>query len=246
MKACPVLLAAALTALLLTACGTPSAAMRSTAEVVIAARVEPESLAVGETTLIVTLTDSSGSHIEGARLQVHANMDHAGMMPVDREVSASVNGEYLVPFEWTMGGGWIVVVTAQLADGGETSETFEFFVEAVSSESVINRHRDSDNSAVSIAYQPDNDPAFIGDGIVTIRLADADGSPVTDALVEIVGDMAHAGMMPISGQGQHTENGRYTVPLRWTMAGDWQVTVKVTLADGRQFEQTFDQRVVMR
>jgi hypothetical protein len=30
------------------------------------------------------------------------------------------------------------------------------------------------------------------------------------------------------------------------MAGDWQMKVKVTLADGHQFEQTFDQRVVMR
>jgi len=246
MKACLVLLAAALTVLLLTACGTPSVSTLSTADVAIAARVEPESLAVGETTLIVTLTDSSGSHIDGARLQVHASMDHAGMMPVDREVSTSVNGEYFVPFEWTMGGGWIVVVTAQLADGGETSETFEFFVEAVSSDSVINRHNDSDNPTVDIAYQPDNDPVNSGDGIVTIGLVDADGNPVTDAVVEIVGDMAHAGMVPITGQGQHTENGQYAVPLRWTMAGNWQVTVKVTLADGRQFEQTFDQRVVMR
>jgi hypothetical protein len=41
-------------------------------------------------------------------------------------------------------------------------------------------------------------------------------------------------------------DGRYTVPLGWTMAGDWQVTVTVTLADGQQVEQTFDQEVVTR
>jgi hypothetical protein len=29
------------------------------------------------------------------------------------------------------------------------------------------------------------------------------------------------------------------------MAGDWVVTVEITLADGRQFERIFDQEVVV-
>ena len=42
-----------------------------------------------------------------------------------------------------MGGGWIVDVTATLPDnGGVASETFELFVEAVSSDSIINRSDD--------------------------------------------------------------------------------------------------------
>ncbi|HRF94902.1 MAG TPA: FixH family protein, partial [Aggregatilineales bacterium] len=72
----------------------------------IAVRVEPEPLTIGETTLIITLKDSNGTPINGATMQVHGNMDHAGMAPVDREVSESTNGDYRVPFEWTMGGGW--------------------------------------------------------------------------------------------------------------------------------------------
>jgi hypothetical protein len=139
MKTVLILLAAVLTLATLTACGQQTAAMTAPVDVDIAMRVEPEPLAVGETTLIVTLNNGSGSRIDGANLQVHGNMDHAGMTPVEREVSESDNGEYLVPFEWTMGGGWIVTVTAQLPDnGGEASATFEFFVEVVSSESVIN------------------------------------------------------------------------------------------------------------
>jgi hypothetical protein len=126
------------------------------------------------------------------------------------------------------------------------SKTFEFFVEAVSSESVINRQTGSDNLAVTITYQPDTVPVISGEGSITIMLADLDSYPVTDATVVVSGDMAHTGIMPITGEGQHVGNGRYTVPLRWTMAGDWQMKVKVTLADGHQFEQTFDQRVVMR
>lgn len=246
MKYLLVLFFALFTILSITGCGQESAAMPP-ADVDIAIRIEPEPLAVGETTFIITLTDSSGSHIDGAKLQIQGNMDHAGMTPVDRETSESSNGEYRVPFEWTMGGGWIVTITAQLPNnGGEASETFEFFVEAVSSESVINRPSGTSNIAnVNITYEPDRNPAVLGGATIIITLTDADGLPITDATVDVVGDMTHAGMMPISGKGTHGENGQYIVPLEWTMAGDWIVTVTVTLADGNQYEQQFNQAVVI-
>jgi hypothetical protein len=244
MKGTLILFAPALMLLILTACGQQSAAMTSTVDVDITLQVEPEPLSVGESTLLITLTDSSGSHVDGAKLQVHGDMDHAGMTAVNGEANESADGVYRVPFEWTMGGGWMVTVTAQLPDGNEISKTFEFFVEAVSSESIINRDNGAENTAVNIGYRSDNDPAIGGDAIVTITLADKDGHPITDAVVEVTGDMAHHGMMPISGKGEHTENGQYVVPLRWTMAGDWQVTVEVTLVDGRQLEQIFDQQVM--
>ncbi|MCC6614122.1 MAG: FixH family protein [Anaerolineae bacterium] len=233
-----------LLSLILAACGQ-QAAPPTPIDVDMSVRAEPESLAVGEAALLVTLKDADGSPIDGARLQVHGDMDHEGMTPVDREVSESTNGEYRVPFEWTMGGGWIVTVTAQLPGGGEITQTFDFFVEAVSSESVINRGGRSDDTTVNIAYQSAHDPAVAGDGTITITLTSADGSPISDAVVEVTGDMAHEGMMPVSGTGAHVEDGQYAVPLRWTMAGDWQLAVKVTLADGRQFERVFDQQVVM-
>ncbi|MBZ0283824.1 MAG: FixH family protein [Anaerolineae bacterium] len=216
------------------------------ADVDIAIRVEPEPLTVGKSTLIITLTDSSDSHVDGAKLQIQGNMDHAGMTPVNRETSESSNGEYHVPFEWTMGGGWIVTVTAELPNGGEANDTFEFFVEAVSSESVINRPSSTSNTAdVNITYEPDRNPAVLGEATIIVTLTDTDGLPITDATVYVVGDMTHAGMMPISGKGTHSENGQYIVPLEWTMAGDWIVTVTVTLSDGSQHEQQFDQVVAM-
>jgi hypothetical protein len=255
------MLSAVLLGLLLVACGQQTAPTATPVDVTLSVRAEPEPLAVGETTLIVTLHDASDAPLDGAALQVHGDMDHEGMTPVDREVSASVNGEYRVPFEWTMGGGWIVTITAQLPNnGGEITETFDFFVEAVSSASVINRHSGmemnaeatadtsmnmSGEAAVNIAYEPDHDPAIAGDATITITLTDTDDSPVTDAVVAIVGDMDHAGMMPIAGTGAHTGDGQYTVPVQWTMAGDWQVTVTVTLADGSMVVQTFDQHVTM-
>ncbi|MBI5670939.1 MAG: FixH family protein [Chloroflexi bacterium] len=241
-----------LLSVLLAACGTRVAVQPTPVNVSIAVRAESEPLAVGATTLLVSLTDSSGRPIDGATLRVHGDMDHAGMVSVDREVKDSANGEYRVPFEWTMGGGWIVTVTAQLPDnGGEISKTVEFFVEAVASDSIINRHAAATaeataDAAVSIAYEPDHNPARLGSSEVTVTVTTAEGRPVTDAAVAIIGNMAHAGMMPVSGHGEHVGGGRYTVPLAWTMAGDWQVTITVTLADGQQVEQTFDQEVVIR
>jgi hypothetical protein len=100
--------------------------------------VEPEPPSVGDSTLIVTLEDANGAPVDGAALQVHANMDHEGMMPVEGQTAESANGEYHVPLTWTMGGGWNITVTAQLPDnGGEVSNTFDLFVEAVSSQSII-------------------------------------------------------------------------------------------------------------
>lgn len=260
MKMIRILLISAFIGLILTACGQQNSARTIPVDVEIAVRVEPEPLAVGESTLIVTLTGADGSRIDGARLQVHGNMDHAGMMAVDREVSDSTNGEYRIPFEWSMGGGWVVTVTAQLPNnGGEVSNSFDFFVEAVSSESIINqssgmemtaeptseRSARTDSAQVNITYETEHTPTFTSEANATVTLTNADGNPITDATLEVVGDMAHAGMMSISGKGTHTENGRYTVPLRWTMAGDWQMTVKATLADGRHVEQIFDQSVTM-
>lgn len=138
MKSVVKVFALALLLSALAACGTQVAVQPTASNVTIAVQVESEPPAVGTETLIVTLKDGSGAPIDGATLQVRGDMDHAGMMAVEREVRDSAGGSYQVPFEWTMGGGWIVTVTAQLPDnGGEISQKFEFFVEAVSKDSVV-------------------------------------------------------------------------------------------------------------
>ena len=246
MKALMVSLSLAMLTAILVGCGQQITPTATPIPVEISLRAEPEALAVGSTTLIVRLTDASGTPIDGATLQVHGDMDHEGMAPVDREVSESASGEYRVPFEWSMGGGWIVTVTAQLPDnGGEVSESFDFFVEAISSESIINRPTSTSVSSVNIAYQPDRDPAKYGDAVVTIILTGTDGTPITDAGIVVTGDMGHVGMMPSSGTGEHVGSGQYRVPMRWTMVGEWIVTVSVTLSDGSTAEQTFEQQVVI-
>lgn len=140
MKCRYVLLAIGLL-LAITACNPQDTTSPASVDVVMSLHVEPEPPAVGESTLVIALEDASGAPVDGAVLQVHANMDHEGMTPVEGQSSDSANGEYRVPLTWTMGGGWNITVTAQLPNnGGEVSETFDLFVEAVSSQSVIHQN----------------------------------------------------------------------------------------------------------
>lgn len=121
-------------------CGQQSALTTVVTDIQIELAAEPESPAVGDSTLIVTLTDANGAPVSGAIINVEGNMDHAGMEPSAGQTSEDTDGVYRVPFRWTMGGGWLVTVTATLPDGrGEAVETFEMFVEAVSSGSVIHQ-----------------------------------------------------------------------------------------------------------
>lgn len=242
------LLGMVLCLLMVSACGGATSPAIIPPEVDLSVRTEPEPPAVGATELIVTLKDAQGTPIDGAVIQAHGNMDHAGMAPVDGESRESLKGVYRIPFEWTMGGGWIVTITATLPDGSKISRDHPFTVEAVSSESIIRRATSTAApliSTLNISYTPDHNPALVGSGKVIITVTGPDGAPVTNAVVKVTGNMLHEGMMPIMGEGKHVGEGQYQVSLQWTMAGDWQVVVKVTRPDGTHTERTFDQDVVM-
>lgn len=145
MKFFPRLILLVLITVLFAACGSNDSTNNMDG-IDISVEADEETLAVGETMLIVTLQDASGTGIDGATVHVHGDMDHEGMDTIDAETNESTDGKYHVPFTWSMGGGWIVTVTAQLPDnGGEISETFEYFVGAASDESIINQHNQNDD-----------------------------------------------------------------------------------------------------
>lgn len=94
--------------------------------------IAPNPPAVGEATLVVSLRDENGDPINGAEIDIRGDMNHAGMEPVLREVSESENGDYMIPFEWTMGGDWFIVVTATLPDGTVVERQFDYTVASTS------------------------------------------------------------------------------------------------------------------
>jgi hypothetical protein len=122
-----------MSALLLAGCResaqpTPTAATLEQEDIDIEMAVEPAPAAVGDATLVVTLHDSSGAPIDDAAIAVRGDMTHAGMVPVLGDVTSGSNGEYRIPFEWTMGGDWIITVDITLADGVQISRVYEMTV----------------------------------------------------------------------------------------------------------------------
>ena len=91
--------------------------------------VEPADPAVGPAQLRITLTDDNGQPVDDATLNIEGNMTHAGMTPVFAQTSGGEDGQYLVPFEWTMGGDWIVTVEVTLADSRVVTRQFPVVVE---------------------------------------------------------------------------------------------------------------------
>lgn len=90
--------------------------------------VDPDPPAVGDAALVIALTDPAGQPIDGAQITVRGDMNHAGMQPVFGLSAGSESGVYRVPFRWTMGGDWIVTITAVLPDGTQIVENVDLSV----------------------------------------------------------------------------------------------------------------------
>ncbi|MEJ2752568.1 MAG: FixH family protein [Candidatus Promineifilaceae bacterium] len=89
----------------------------------------PFPAAVGESRLVIQVTDLAGQPVSDAALSIKGDMTHAGMAPVLAEVRGGDDeGYYEIPFEWTMAGDWVVTVEAILSDGAHVKERFDFSV----------------------------------------------------------------------------------------------------------------------
>ena len=96
---------------------------------------------VGETTLLLAVTDKDGNAIaDPGALRVRGDMSHAGMVPVFAEADQSTDGVFSLPFTWTMAGGWIVEASLTLPNGELAAETFSFEILSESSEDENARH----------------------------------------------------------------------------------------------------------
>ena len=63
---------------------------------------------------------------------------------------------------------------------------------------------------------------------------------MTGARIKLEGNMSHAGMAPVFADAKEIEPGRYQSNMELSMAGDWYVSTRVTLADGRQFDREIE------
>lgn len=89
--------------------------------------IDPDPPAVGAGALVVTVT-RAGAPLTDAPLSARGDMTHAGMRPVLAEATTDASGGARIPFEWTMGGDWIVTIVVTLPDGSEVSQQFNVSV----------------------------------------------------------------------------------------------------------------------
>ena len=91
-----------------------------------------------------------------------------------------------------------------------------------------------------VVYEVSPQPPRVGPVTITVRIMPVTGKPVTGARVSLEGNMTHAGMVPVFAEAREIEPGRYVSTMELTMAGDWHVTIHVTLSNGRKLEHRFE------
>jgi hypothetical protein len=94
----------------------------------------------------------------------------------------------------------------------------------------------SDSSLdLEVAISPT--PPAVGPARLIISLHDTSGAPLSGAEISVEGNMTHAGMVPVLATAQEEGPGQYLVPeFTFTMAGDWFLTLRATLPDGRTIQ----------
>lgn len=100
---------------------------------------------------------------------------------------------------------------------------------------------EAEEISVEIGYQPD--PPIVGEAIILVDISDQQGRPVDGLDVAVKGDMTHAGMTPVLGTSTYQGDGLYTLPIEWTMAGDWILQLTAEMPDGRTLRRSFNLRV---
>ena len=110
-----------LAALILIACGPRGEQTGALAVTVVS--VSPDPATVGEAVITLEIHDADGNPVEGATIEVEGAMTHAGMKPVIVETESLGEGKYATQnFTFSMGGDWVLIVRATLADGSTAAQ----------------------------------------------------------------------------------------------------------------------------
>lgn len=119
---------------------------------------------MGETTLLVKVTDAAGNPVENpGAISIRGDMNHAGMAPVFSTASAPVNGIFTLPFEWTMSGSWTLEASLTLNNGDVYRQSFRY---EIPNEAKTNSDMPSETSALYMRVDNRSDDA------ITIRTAE--------------------------------------------------------------------------
>ena len=88
-------------------------------------------------------------------------------------------------------------------------------------------------------------PPAVGEGQLTLAFFDAAGQPVGVETLRLKADMAHPGMTPWLAEFASLHDTQVTLPVTWSMAGNWILQVDAELRDGRRLLRTVPLQVVL-
>jgi hypothetical protein len=102
------------------------------------------------------------------------------------------------------------------------------------------RRAGENDTDLILAHEISPEPPKVGPATVTLTLTDKAGVPIKGAKVLLEGNMSHPGMPPVLSEAYEADSGHYRGSLDFKMSGDWVITVRMTLADGRAVTREFD------
>jgi len=96
-------------------------------------------------------------------------------------------------------------------------------------------------SDLTFVHEVSPQPPRVGKVTLTLNIIkETPGTPVTGAHLALEGNMSHAGMVPVFAEAKELDPGRYQSVMNFSMAGDWNITIHVTLSDGRKLDHEFE------
>lgn len=99
---------------------------------------------------------------------------------------------------------------------------------------------EQNHSDVQLEWKITPSPPSVGQATLEITLRDSTSELLTDADVNIEGNMSHPGMQTVIAEAEEVEPGIYSAPIEFSMGGDWFFIVESKLPNNRVVERQID------
>lgn len=210
--------------------------------------VEPETPVVGENLLRVALQTADGEPVEGANIRAVAEMPAMGSMPAMQapaQMNEVVPGIYEGTFDLSMRGGWPLTIWIEKEGLGQATLGFDLATGRAGLDLSSGATRVAGQSAAPSGGAQDGllhagpyrldaevepEEPRVGENLLTVTLANADGEPLSDAKIRAVAEMPAMGTMPAMqapAQMNEVAPGVYKGTFDLSMEGSWPLTVTV-------------------
>jgi hypothetical protein len=87
--------------------------------------ISPEPARVGPASITLKLADAGGEPVTAAKIEIEADMSHAGMSPVFGDAKEDDPGRYHAHVEFPMAGDWVVLLRVTLSGGKKLERQFD-------------------------------------------------------------------------------------------------------------------------